>query len=143
MSAMTAPELVEFMHRAFPEVRPEKFRIDSVDDERVVVRYRATKDDLRPGGTVAGPVLMGVADVAMYLAVLSAIGPIALAVTTSLNINFLRKPGTGDLVAETRLLKVGKQLAIGEVYLRTGDDPAVVAHATVTYSIPPDAAATG
>ena len=138
MPVMSAPELIEFMHRAFPQSRPDRYRIDSVEDGRVVFRYHATHDDLRPGGTVSGPTLMALSDLGMYFAVLAAIGPVALAVTTSLNINFLRKPGPGDLVVETLMLKLGRQLAVGEVFVRTGDDPDPVSHATVTYSIPPD-----
>lgn len=105
------------------------------------VRLRALYSDrfLRPGGTIAGPVLMGLADAALYAVVLSRIGPVELAVTTSLSINFLRKPAAADVVADARLLKLGKRLAVGEVTLfseQTGaDDP--VAHVTGTYSIPP------
>jgi len=105
------------------------------------VRLRALYDErfLRPGGTIAGPVMMGLADAALYAVVLSRIGPVELAVTTSLTINFLRKPGTADVVADARLLKLGKRLAVGEVTLfseESGDaDP--VAHVTGTYSIPP------
>ncbi len=105
------------------------------------VRLRALYDErfLRPGGTIAGPVMMGLADAALYALVLSRIGPVELAVTTSLSINFLRKPGTADVVADARMLKLGKRLAVGEVTLFSehsgADDP--VAHVTGTYSIPP------
>lgn len=95
---------------------------------------------VRPGGTVAGPLLMGLADVAMYVAVLSRIGRVELAVTTNLNCNFLRRPKPRDVMAEARLLKLGKRLAYGEVSLFTegeeGEGP--VAHVTATYSIPPE-----
>jgi uncharacterized protein (TIGR00369 family) len=137
MPLMTAPELIDLMNRVFPQSRADQFQIEAIEEGRLVVRYRATVEDLRPGDTVSGPVLMAVADLAMYLMVLSAIGPVPLAVTTNLNINFLRKPGEGELVAEVRLLKRGKQLAVGEVYIRSSGQPEVVAHATVTYSIPP------
>lgn len=105
------------------------------------VRLRARYDDsfLRPGGTIAGPVLMGLADAALYALVLSRIGPVELAVTTQLSINFLRKPAAEDVVADARMLKLGKRLAVGEVTLFSEslgiDDP--VAHVTGTYSIPP------
>jgi uncharacterized protein (TIGR00369 family) len=72
----------------------------------------------------------------MYVAVLASIGPVPLAVTTNLNINFLRRPGAGDLVAEARLMKLGKRLAVGEVAIRSDGMSDVVAHATSTYSIP-------
>ena len=92
---------------------------------------------LRPGGTVSGPTLMALADFAMYVVLLSAIGPIGLAVTVNLTINFLRKrlPGQ-DVLAAARLLKLGKRLAVGEVSLLFGTSPDPIAHATSTYSIP-------
>ena len=102
-------------------------------------RVRQTHQDafLRPGGTISGPTMMALADVAMYVAVLASVGPVPLAVTTSFNINFLRKPKAGDLIAECRLLKLGRRLAVGEIQIRSGDHAAIVAHATSTYSIPP------
>ena len=97
--------------------------------------YRETH--LRPGGTISGPALMTLADTAMYLLVLAHIGPIALAVTTNLNINFLRKPAPKDVLAEVKLLKLGARLAVGEVAMYSEDEAEAVAHATLTYSIPP------
>jgi uncharacterized protein (TIGR00369 family) len=92
---------------------------------------------LRPGGTVSGPTLMALADFAMYVVLLSAIGPVGLAVTTNLNINFLRKGQPGrDVLAAARLLKLGKRLAVGEVNLLSGGSPDPIAHVTATYSIP-------
>ena len=105
------------------------------------IRLRAVYDDkfLRPGGTIAGPVMMGLADAALYALVLSRIGPVELAVTTNLSINFLRGPAADDVVADARMLKLGKRLAVGEVSLFSeslgAQDP--VAHVTGTYSIPP------
>lgn len=102
-------------------------------------RARLPFDDahIRPGGTVSGPAMMALADFAMYALVLGMIGPVKLAVTTSLNINFLRKPGPADIVAEARILKLGKRLAVGEVNLYSVGDEDPVAHVTATYSIPP------
>ena len=91
----------------------------------------------RPGGTLSGPVLMMLADVTMYIAVLASIGWVPLAVTTNLNINFLRKPAPGPLVADCTLLKLGRRLAVGAVRICCEGDAAPVAHATSTYSIPP------
>lgn len=102
---------------------------------RARVPYRASF--LRPGGTLAGPVLMALADFVMWGVVMSLIGPVKLAVTTSLNINFLRRPGPGDVLAVGKILKLGKRLAVGEVYLYTGGSEHLVAHVTCTYSIPP------
>jgi uncharacterized protein (TIGR00369 family) len=94
---------------------------------------------LRPGGTISGPSMMGLADFAMYCAVLASIGPVPLAVTTNININFLRRPAPCDLVAEARLMKLGKRLAVGEVTIRSDGEDEPVAHVTATYSIPPRA----
>jgi uncharacterized protein (TIGR00369 family) len=92
---------------------------------------------LRPGGTVSGPTLMALADCAMYVVLLSAIGPVGLAVTTNLNINFLRKGAPGhDILAAARILKLGKRLAVGEVNLLSGISSDPIAHVTSTYSIP-------
>lgn len=94
--------------------------------------------DLRPGGTISGPTMMAMADTALYVAILAEIGLVALAVTTSLSFNFMRKPtGDRDLVARCKLLKLGKNLAVGEVSIYSEGDERVVAHAVGTYSIPP------
>ena len=97
---------------------------------------KASEEMLRPGGTISGPAMFGLADVALYGAVLSMIGPVALAVTTNMNINFLRKPAPKDLLAEARILKLGKRLAVGEVTIWSEGEEEPVAHATGTYSIP-------
>lgn len=101
-------------------------------------RFRVGKKHLRPGGTVSGPTLMALADAAMYAAVLGEIGLVALAVTTNLNINFLKKPAARDVLCEVKLLKLGKRLAIGEAFLHSEGDADLVAHVTSTYSIPPN-----
>lgn len=100
------------------------------------VRRHFHPKSLRPGGTVAGPIMMALADFTMYLAVLSAIGWMPLAVTTNLSINFLRRPQPRDLLADARLIKLGKRLAVGEIGIRSDGDDELVAHATATYSIP-------
>ena len=134
---MTAAELQEFLARDFPQVSGD-FVVEEVAPERLRVRLNVAERHLRPGGTVSGPTLFALADVAVYLAVLSRIGPVALAVTTSASVDFLRKPEAGrDLVAEARLLKLGRALAVGDVliYPEGGAEP--VARASLTYSIPP------
>src|SRR5215203_3643925 len=100
------------------------------------VRQAFKPNSLRPGGTISGPTMMALADMAMYLALLAAIGWVPLAVTTQLNINFLRKPAARDLIAEGRLLKLGQRLAVGEILIRSDGHDELVAHATSTYSIP-------
>ena len=112
-------------------------RVEEVGRGTVRARAPFDEDFLRPGGTISGPVLMAIADFAMYAAVLSRIGRVELAVTTNLNINFLRRPHPGDVIAEAKLLKLGKRLAVGEVALFIDGDDEMVAHVTSTYSIPP------
>ncbi len=106
---------------------------------RCTARLPDHADLLRPGGTISGPAMMALADYALWIAVMAAVGRVELAVTTNLSINFLRKPQPGALVGDCRLLKVGKRLAYGEVSIHAeGADPdAPVAHVTATYSIPP------
>ncbi|MEM7138271.1 MAG: PaaI family thioesterase [Myxococcota bacterium] len=137
MSVMTADEIQQFMDKVFPRNIPSE--IEAIEDHYLRVRVPTKERYLRPGGTISGPTLMAVADSAMYYLVLSMIGPVALALTTSLNMNFLRAPKLGDLIAEAKMLKLGRRLAVGEVAIYSDGSPDVVAHATVTYSIPPDA----
>lgn len=135
-TALTTKEkIAEFMRTDFPQA---KCTIDSVGDRTAVVRQVIGFDELRPGGTVSGPVLMTVADCALYVAILGEIGIIPLAVTTSLSVNFMRKPSSKkDIIGECSLLKVGKTLIVGEVSLYSEGDPDAVAHVVGTYAIPP------
>lgn len=131
----TKTELEEFFKTEFPQA---DFVIESIGDKSAIIRKRINHDHLRPGGTVSGPVLMEISDAALYVAILAEIGVVALAVTTNLNINFLRKPAADkDIIAECRLIKVGKTLAIGEVSVYSEGDSDPVAHAVGTYAIPP------
>jgi uncharacterized protein (TIGR00369 family) len=136
---MTVDELERFLAAEFPQAfYPESgLAIEAVWEGGCRVRQHFRAHSIRPGGTISGPTMMALADFAMYVAVLAAIGPVPLAVTINLNINFLRKPGTRDLTAETRLLKLGKRLATGEVTIRSDGKEEPVAHVTSTYSIPP------
>ncbi|QWG25724.1 PaaI family thioesterase [Bradyrhizobium sediminis] len=135
---MSVAELEEFLRVEFPQsFGSGDTTIESADGTTCLLRQRYNERMLRPGGTVSGPTLMALADCAMYVVLLSAIGPIGLAVTTNLNINFLRKGQAGqDVLAEARLLKLGKRLAVGEVNLLSGTSPDPIAHVTSTYSIP-------
>ena len=135
---MSVAELEEFLRVEFPQsFGSGDTTIESADGTTCLLRQRYSERMLRPGGTVSGPTLMALADCAMYVVLLSAIGPIGLAVTTNLNINFLRKGQAGqDILAEARLLKLGKRLAVGEVNLLSGTSPDPIAHVTSTYSIP-------
>ena len=138
IAKMSVAELVEFLRREFPQAfTSDEIMIESADGQTCLLRQRFSERMLRPGGTVSGPTLMALADFAMYVVLLSAIGPIGLAVTTNLNINFLRKGQPGqDVLAVAKLLKLGKRLAVGEVTLLSGTSPDPIAHVTATYSIP-------
>jgi uncharacterized protein (TIGR00369 family) len=135
---MTAVELDAFLRTELPQLfNYDDLTIEHADGQTCQVRQRFRESMLRPGGTISGPTLMVLADFAMYVVLLSAIDPIGLAVTTNLNINFLRKGAAGqDVLAAARLLKLGKRLAVGEVNLMSGSSPDPIAHVTSTYSIP-------
>ena len=135
---MNVAELEQFLRAEFPQsFGSGDTRIEKANGETCLLRQRYSDQMLRPGGTISGPTLMALADCAMYVVLLSAIGPVALAVTTNLNINFLRRGVPGyDVLAEARLLKLGKRLAVGEVTLSSGASPDPIAHVTLTYSIP-------
>lgn len=128
-------QIVEFLNQEFPQTR---CIVETVGHRGATIRHEIGPAELRPGGTVSGPVLMAVADVALYVAILGEIGIVPLAVTTSLTVNFFRKPSAkAAVIGECRLLKVGKSLAVGEVLLYSDGQPDPVAHAVGTYSIPP------
>ncbi|PPB80050.1 uncharacterized protein (TIGR00369 family) [Albidovulum inexpectatum] len=134
---MSEQELAEFLTREFPQVAGD-FTIERLTPQGVDLRLRVAERHLRPGGTVSGPSMFALADLGVYLAVLSRIGPVALAVTTNAAIDFLRKPeAERDLLAEVRLLKLGRNLAVGDVLVRSDGMAAPVARANLTYSIPP------
>jgi uncharacterized protein (TIGR00369 family) len=135
---MTAEEVEAFLDREFPQIHHDGriYSVEAVGPMTARLRMGYHDKHIRPGGTVSGPSLMALADLALYVAILAQIGPVALAVTTSLSFNFLRKPPAGDVIAECRLLKLGKRLAVGEVLLRSDGQSEIVCHATGTYSIP-------
>jgi uncharacterized protein (TIGR00369 family) len=137
MPRMSAEELERFLYSHFPHIDDPDFHVEAVEDRFARVRLRYHERHLRPGGTISGPALMALADTATYIALLGMIGPVALAVTTNLNISFLRRPARADVIAECRLLKLGRRLAVGEVAMYSEGDDEPVAHATVTYWIPP------
>jgi acyl-coenzyme A thioesterase PaaI-like protein len=134
MSA-TKEEIVAFMASEFPQT---KCMVEAVGDNSSTLSHDIGIDELRPGGTVSGPVLMSISDVALYVAILGKIGIVPLTVTTSLTINFLRKPSSeARIIADCTLLKVGQTLIIGEVSLYSEGSSDLVAHVVGTYSIPP------
>lgn len=134
-TVMTVDEIMQFLHKEFPQ---HIGVVTEMGKNSAVMRLDVDEAHLRPGGTVSGPTMMALADICLYVAILGQIGPVALAVTTNLNINFLRKPEPARaIIAEARLLKLGKRLAVGEISLYSEDDDEPVAHVTATYSIPP------
>ncbi|POR54230.1 uncharacterized protein (TIGR00369 family) [Bosea psychrotolerans] len=135
---MTVSELEAFLDQVFPQLHygGRTYFIEDVGPMSARMRCDYHERHLRPGGTISGPTMMALADLALYAAILAQIGPVALAVTTSLNYNFLRKPGQAALIAEARLLKLGRRLAVGEVCLFSQGESEMVCHATGTYSIP-------
>lgn len=134
---MTVDDLMAFLAENFPQIDHFDFTIEHLDAEGIRLRLPFKEAHLRPGGTISGPTMMSLADTAAYLTILSRIGPVPLAVTTSLNINFLRRPRQADLIGEGALLKLGRRLAVAEVSILSDGEPDPVAHVTVTYSLPP------
>lgn len=134
-TVMSVDDITAFLNHEFPQ---HIGRVIGLGKNTADMRLDVSDDHLRPGGTVSGPTMMALADVCLYVAILAQIGPVALAVTTSLNINFLRKPVPEKaILAEARLLKLGKRLAVGEISIFSEGEEEPVAHVTATYSIPP------
>ncbi|MGH2342394.1 PaaI family thioesterase [Segnochrobactraceae bacterium EtOH-i3] len=134
---LTLAELVSFLDQEFPELHEggRAFHVDAVEPGAAIMRLEADRRHLRPGATVSGPSLMTLADVAAYAAILAHVGPVAMAVTTSFSINFLRKSEPGPVICRATLMKLGKRLAVVDCNIQSGD--ALIAHAVATYSIPP------
>jgi len=130
------PALEVYLAEIFPQ-GIDVYHIEDLGPMTARVRMSYHDGQLRPGGTISGPAMMGLADCAFYYALLAQIGKVPLAVTTNLTINFLRKPGQTELIAEARILKLGRSLATGDVMLFSGGAPEPVAHTTLTYAIPP------
>ncbi|MCP4392447.1 MAG: PaaI family thioesterase [Gammaproteobacteria bacterium] len=135
MSKVTTEKFNEIISIELPSAAETGIYLRDIDEGKAELVLPYSNKSLRPGGTIAGPFMMMLADVCMFAVVLSLLGEIKLAVTTSLNINFLRKPAECDLIARGNIIKLGKRLAVVEVSIYSEDD--IVAHATGTYSIPP------
>ncbi|QRZ15241.1 PaaI family thioesterase [Paracoccus methylovorus] len=134
---MNHEALNEFLERAFPQIAGQ-VRVETLDDMQLTARLMVSEQHLRPGGTISGPAMFALADVTIYLAILARIGEVALAVTTNATIDFMRKPEAGcDLLAECRILKLGRILAVGDVLIRSEGAEEPVARCSMTYSIPP------
>ncbi|MBZ0217982.1 MAG: PaaI family thioesterase [Fimbriimonadaceae bacterium] len=137
---MSVAEVEAFIDKEFPEANYHgpTYKVDQIGSGRAQVRLIYHERHLRPGGTISGPSMMGLADMAAYVAILSAIGPVGLAVTTNLSINFLRKPEQSDLIAESEIIKLGKRLAVTDIRIHSEGSKALVAQVSATYSIPPN-----
>ncbi len=140
MTRLSAAEFNRIVSEQMPFAALIGIKLQSLSAERAVMRAVYRDDFLRPGGSIAGPIMMGLADAAFYAVILANIGPVELAVTTNLSINFLRKPPPGDLIATARVLKLGRRLAVCEanLYSESLGAEKSIAHATGTYSIPPE-----
>ena len=133
---MTIAQMEAFLLSDFPQI-DNQFTVVSSEPDKLVVRLNVREAHLRPGGTISGPSMFSLVDVGMYLAVLERIGPVALAVTTNCSIDFMSKPEAGkDLICETRILKLGRYLAVGDVLVFSEGRDEPVARASLTYSIP-------
>lgn len=136
---MTMEEIHDFLDREFPQIHMDG-RVLTITDVRpggLTMRFDPEERHLRPGATISGPSMVMLADVAAYAAILAHIGPVALAVTTSLNVNFLRKPKLSPLFCNCSILKLGRRLAVIDTILTQDSSGEAVAQATATYSIPP------
>ena len=137
MTDITSQEIELLTLDSLPFAVDYGFRVDSVSVGTSTGRAPYQESFLRPGGTISGPVIMGLADYALFVAILTKIGLVELAVTTNLNINFLRRPDPGDLLAVANVIKIGKRLAVGQIEVYLDGEESMIAHATSTYSIPP------
>ena len=136
-TVMTATEMNAFLQKVFLEVAGE-FNVEEATEAGVTLRLLVQDHHLRPGGTISGPAMFGLADVTAYMVTLAHIGPRALAVTTNCSIDFMRKPAAGvDLIGQGRLLKLGKQLSVSDVLIFSEGTAQPVARASLTYAIPP------
>jgi uncharacterized protein (TIGR00369 family) len=136
---ITPAAFEELAWQGVPFVGQLGCRVERFAAGDVAIRLPYSDLLLRPGGTICGPALMALADVTLYGLVLSLIGRVELAVTTNLNVHFLSRPEPKDVIAEGRILKLGRRLAVGEVIMRSDGNPRPICHVTGTYAIPPEA----
>jgi len=137
---MTAEEITSLFDVEFPQLKKyedDAYCLEEVFEMGARMRLKTTERHLRPGGTISGPSMMFLADVAIYCAILGQIGPKSITVTTNLNMNFLRRPPFADLIGEAKILKMGKRLVVCECSLISAETNQLVGHVTATYSIPP------
>jgi len=134
---MSANEIMSLLDKTFPQ-QAKFFEIVELTVESLIVRHKIDESHLRPGGTISGPTMFSLADISLYILTMSRIGPVSLAVTTNCSMDYMRKPkASSDLLAKTRLLKLGKNLCVGDVLIFSEGLEKPVARASMTYSIPP------
>jgi len=134
---MSANEIMSLLNKTFPQ-QAKFFEIVELTVESLIVRHKIDESHLRPGGTISGPTMFSLADISLYILTMSRIGPVSLAVTTNCSMDFMRKlKASSDLLAKTRLLKLGKNLCVGDVLIFSEGLEKPVARASMTYSIPP------
>lgn len=133
---MTAVEVNDFIRQGIPAFESAGCAVTEVAADHVVVVQQFRDDLLRPGGTISGPTLMALADTAMYALILAQLGPVAMAVTQNLNINFLRRPAPVDTIAQARFLRLGRRSAVIDVSIYSAGSDEMVAHVTGTYALP-------
>lgn len=136
-TGLTPDGIRRFLEAEFPQALDFPITITATAPDALTCTLSPRPEFIRPGGTLSGPTMMTLADTAAYFLLLSRLGPVALAVTTSLHIDFLRRPAPTDLEARAELLKLGRTLAVVRVVLTASGDTRPVAHATVTYALPP------
>lgn len=130
-------EVNAYLARVFPQIGiGSAYTVEETRFGYARIRMYYRDQLLRPGGTISGPAMFGLADLSVYAAILASIGWVELAVTSNLNINFLRRPRQRDMIGEATLLKIGRRLVVAEVPLFSEGDADRVAHATVTYALP-------
>jgi uncharacterized protein (TIGR00369 family) len=133
---LDAAQIMDFLDDVFPEARTFGLEIEHIGDGEITTRLPFSERFLRPGGTISGPTLMTLGDTTAFYLVLAMVGPVGMAVTTHANFTFLRRPLPADLRARAKLLKLGR-LAVTECHVYSDGDPNPVAHATITYALPP------
>jgi len=133
---LQAKEVQNLIRAWIPLAEQIDLQVESIADKHARIRIPFDESNKRPGGSVSGPVLMAAGDTAMYAAILGALGEVAMAVTSNLNINFMQRPGEVDIIAEGKILKLGKRIAYCEVEIFTSESPDLVAHVTGSYALP-------
>lgn len=133
---LNAKQVQDVIYQGLPAASEEMLLVEDIGDHTARLRGPFRADTIRPGGTISGPTIMGLADAAMYAAVLGALGRVEMAVTQNLNINFLKRPAQKDLIADAVILRLGRRSAVLEVKLYSEGSDDMVAHVTGTYALP-------